>query len=73
MVDVVQHRLDRCKEQMSAKLDVESDGDIQSLSIFTPVLDDICEGKTSISALLSCKPFDLIYSWKNIIVSISRK
>ena len=39
-------RLDRCKEQTSAKLDVESEGDVIMLSAFSPVLDDICQGST---------------------------
>ena len=50
-------RLDRCKEQTSAKLDVESEGDVIMLSAFSPVLDDIYQGSTSIDALLSYERF----------------
>ena len=55
-------RLERCKEQTSAKLDVELEGDVIMLSAFSPVLDDICQGSTSIDASLSCERFDLVYS-----------
>lgn len=52
-------RLDRCKEQTSVKLDVESDGNVRSLSPFSPVVEDICQDPASMASLLSCEMFIL--------------
>ena len=65
-------RLDRSKKMTSAKMDFESEGVIRSLTAFSPILDKICQGSVTKAALLSCEPFDMEYSEKNIITSISR-
>ena len=65
-------RLDRSKKMASAKMDFESEGVIRNLTAFSPILDEMCQESVTKAALLSCEPFDLEYSEKNIITSISR-
>lgn len=56
----------------SARMDVEADdGIMQSLTCFSPILEEICDGEPSKAALLLCKPFNLAYSEKNVITSVS--
>ena len=64
-------RLDRCKMMASARMDVEADGVIQNLTCFSPILEEICDGEPSKAALLLCKPFNLAYSEKNVITSVT--
>lgn len=66
-------RLDRCKQLTTVKLDVESDSELRSLSAFSPVIEDICQGDASMAALLCSEAFDLVYSEKNVILSITRE
>ena len=65
-------RLDRTKVMASARMDLESDGATKSLSCFSPILEEICQCDPSKSALLSCEAFNLEFSEKKIITSISR-
>lgn len=70
-------RLERCKEHLSARIDVEcAEGgkNVQNLSVFSPTLEEIC-GKepASIDALLEAAPFDIFHSDTNVILSVSRK
>lgn len=65
-------RLSRCNELASAKVDIETQGVIKSLSVFSPRIEEICQGEGSKLALLSSEPFDLTYSENNIILSVSR-
>jgi len=60
-------RLDRCKDVTMAKIDVEADGEVRSLSVFSPVLDEICCGIVSKETLVTCEPFSLMYTERNVI------
>lgn len=68
--------LGHCKEQALARIHVQASNDrhtIHTLSVFSPILDEICgEDGVTLKNLLSSDTFNLVYSDKNIIVSISR-
>ena len=66
--------LERCKLKTSATLDLQcsKDNSTYSLTAFSPILEQICNGSANIETLLSCDAFDLCYSDKNIISSIKR-
>ena len=69
----IAQKLDRCKPSISAKLDVEADGVIKCLTSFSPIIEEICnKNDPTKEDLLCCKPFNLMYSEKNIITSITR-
>ena len=65
-------RLEECKEIVSAKIDVndtEKDHEIKSLSVFSPIVEEICKQKqVNKVASLSCEQFNLVFQKK---ISIS--
>lgn len=65
-------QLERCTQKASAKVDIAYGDDAVTLSVFSPVIDDICGGSATIESLLTCQPFDLVYSDRDVILSISR-
>ena len=70
-------RLERCKEHLSARIDVEcAEGgkSVQNITVFSPTLEEICgKGPASIEGMLKAPPFDLLHSDTNVILSVSRK
>jgi len=66
-------RIHRRKEKMTAKLVVEAKEKTKILEAFTPILCEICQGVVTEEALLTAKPFNLTYSWREVINGISRK
>ena len=67
-------RLDRCQTQMVAKVIVESEEVTKTLSIFSPILQEICEGSdVTKEALVSARSFDLWFSPSKIVTRIIRK
>ena len=61
------------KKKMTAKLVVEANEKTKILEAFTLILCEICQGVVTEEALLTAKPFNLTYSWREVINSISRK
>ena len=54
-------RAEKCKKCVSVRMDVESEGSMRSVSAFTPIVEEICDGEdVSQVALLSCGPFDAV-------------
>lgn len=68
----ITQKLDKCKEIASAKIDLEVEGIIKNVSVFSPIIEELCQGEPSKIALLSCEAFNAVYSEKNVIVSVSR-
>ena len=68
---MVQH-VDRCKKEISARLMVQDEKTNKTLTAFTQILCEICQGDDiSEDAILNSTPFTLQYA-NNIIVNISR-
>lgn len=65
-------RLERCDQKTSARVDVASEDGMQTLSVFSPVAEEICKGAATVDALLSCDAFDAMCSETDVIVSICR-
>ena len=61
----------RCKEEVSAKLMVEAEEVINTLTAFTSTLREICQGDISEDAFLNAAPFDLQCTG-NIITNVNR-
>ena len=61
-------RLEECKEIIPSKIDVkdvEKDHEIESSSVFSPIIEEICgQKKVNKVALLSCEHFNLVFSEK---------
>ena len=68
----VTQKVEQCKMYNSARMDLESEGTIKTLSAFSPITEEICQGSVSKVSLLMSEPFHLIYSANNVITSISR-
>lgn len=66
-------RIDKCKEQHSAKLDLEWKGEVNTLSAFSPILEDICGESVTKVALLMSELFDVLCSENNVIMSVTRE
>ena len=66
-------RLERCTMKTSAKVDVETNNEVHTISAFSPIINEICnESACTAETLLSCKPFDAIISDQDVILSITR-
>lgn len=66
-------RLDRCLNQLVAKVVVEAEELTKILSVFSPVVQDICQdNEVTEEALLAGKKFDLWLSADKVITRISR-
>lgn len=67
-------RLDRCTEQVAAKVVVESMQVTKILTVFSPIVEEICQGTGDVTeeALMTAISFNLQYSPNNVITSISR-
>ena len=55
-------KIDLCKQHHCARIDLESEGTITTLNVFTPITDQICQGSVSKVFLLMSEPFNLTYS-----------
>jgi len=67
--------LEGCINKISARIDVECEEGRLTLSVFSPVIEEICGGtcgEVTIESILSCDRFDATCSEKNVIVSVSR-
>ena len=51
--------------------ELEFEEDNHTLSVFSQVIEDICQGSASVETLLSCESFDVAFSDQNITLSIS--
>ena len=60
------------KRSSSVKCIILLEWTIKTLSAFSPITEEICQGSVSKVSLLMSEPFDLIYSANNVITSISR-
>ena len=65
-------RLDRCLEQVAAKLVVELMEVMQTLSVFSPIVEEIRQGNVTEEALMTAVSFNLQFSANNIITTINR-
>lgn len=64
--------IDQCKSLTSARLDINTGTDVKAVVVFSPVLEDICQGTATVENLIYCEEFDAVVSEKDVIVSISR-
>ena len=68
----MKQRLDRCKEEVTARLLVQAGETMKTLTAFTPVLQEICQGSdVAEDALLYADKFDLYHSETNVIIKIT--
>ena len=64
--------LKRCKVMSTAKVDVEGDGTVFGVTMFSPVVEEVCEGEASKVGLLSARPFTFLVKNKNVVSCVSR-
>ena len=62
----------KCKVMSTAKVDIEADGAVHGVTMFSPVVEEICEGEVSKVGLLSARPFNFMVNKKNIVSCVSR-
>ena len=73
IVGVIFLRIHRHKK-MTAKLVVKTKSErTKIVGAFTPILRKICQGVVTEEALLTSQPFNLTYTWREVIDSINRK
>ena len=65
-------RLDRYLEQVVAKLIVELMEVTKTLSVFSPIVEEICQGNVTEEVLMTAGSFNLQFSVTNIITIINR-
>lgn len=69
---MMKQRLDRCKEEMIARLMIQADESVIPLTAFTAILQEICQGsEVTEDALLYADDFDLRYSETNVIINVT--
>ena len=62
------------RKKMTAKLVVKTrDEKTRILGAFMPILREICQGVVTEEALLTSQPFNLTYTWREVIDSINRR
>ena len=66
-------KLKKCKPVTTAKLDIEVNGAIQCISVFSPIIELICQGEPTKIALVSSPEFDVVINKNNIAVSVHRQ
>lgn len=66
------HRLERCSTKMSERVDVEGVEGMRTLTILSPLVEEICEGEPATVEIL-LPSFDAVYSKNDIMVFISRE
>ena len=63
-----------CNEQAYAKLVLEADEVMKTLSTFATIIQEICKGHlVTMEGLLTADTFNLTYSWRNVITKITRE
>ena len=61
----------KCQVMSTAKVDIEADDVVYGVTMFSPVVEEICEGgEASKVGLLSARPFNFTVNNKNIVSSI---
>ena len=67
-------QMDRCNEQTYSKLVLEADGVVKTLSVFAPIIQEICRsGMVTMEGLLTADTFNLTYSGRTVITKITLK
>ena len=64
-------RLDRYLEQVVAKLIVKLMEVTKTLSVFSPIVEEICQGNVTEGVLMTAGSFNLQFSVTNITTSIN--
>ena len=69
----ITQRFDRCELRYNARLDLQSEETgLKTVTVFSPLLEAICQGTASKVNLFTCSPFDATISENGIITSIKR-
>ena len=55
-------RINSCQQRHTARLDLQSQGIIKTVTAFSPILEDFCKGEVTKLNLLTCNPFTAILS-----------
>ena len=62
----------KCKVMSTVQVDIEADGAVHGVTMFSPVVEEICEGEASKVGLLSIRPFKFMVNNKIIVSCVSR-
>ena len=54
--------LTKCKHRYSARVDIKTNHEIKTITIFSPLLDKFCNGKVTTETLLLHEPFNITVS-----------
>ena len=63
---------EKVQGDVTAKVDIEADGVVHGVTMFSPVVKEICEGEASKVGLLSARLFNFMVNNKNIVSCVSR-
>ena len=63
--------LEKCQESHTARVDISSEESVTTVTIFSPLLEEICNENVSHETLLMLKPFSITLSDSNVATSIT--